>query len=107
MIKRKALKNLLKKIVKSTFFANLISSLVYWYARLVGATTRWEIHGREKCFATWDKDEAIILIGWHGRALMLPYFWNRYKRSGISASGRTFDCPPAAKIRPRHYRRFQ
>ncbi len=79
MIKRKALKNLLKKIVKSTFFANLISSLVYWYARLVGATTRWEIHGREKCFATWDKDEAIILIGWHGRALMLPYFWNRYK----------------------------
>lgn len=79
MIKRKVLKNLLKKVVKSAFFANLISFLVYWYARLVGASTRWNIYGKEKCLKIWDKEETIILISWHGRALMLPYFWNRYK----------------------------
>lgn len=79
MPKTKLLKPLLRKITKSSFFSGLISSLIYGYARLIGMTTKWEIRGRDECFRTWDKEGSIILVGWHGRTLMLPYFWNRHK----------------------------
>lgn len=80
MKKVKLSKKLLHKIVKSAFGSSVISFLIYWYARFVGFTNKWKVYGREECFKTWDKEGAIILIGWHGRAIMLPYFWNRYRK---------------------------
>ena len=39
---KKTLKKSLRRITKSDFVINLISSAIYWYARLVGKTTSWE-----------------------------------------------------------------
>lgn len=74
---KKALKKLLKKITKSKACNNFISRLFYFYSVLVGKTTRWKQEGVEEFYRHWEQNGSIILVGWHGRALMLPYFWNR------------------------------
>lgn len=76
---KKTLKKSLRRITKSDFVINLISSAIYWYARLVGKTTSWEVRGIDNFYREWDDNRGIILVAWHGRALMLPYFWNRKK----------------------------
>lgn len=63
-----------KKITKSNFITNLISKLIYWYTRLIYKTTKWKVIGKENAVNLWEKGESFILIGWHGRALMLPAF---------------------------------
>ena len=45
---------------------------------MVGKTTKWEINGKKRMDDIWDKEGSFIFIGWHGRAMMLPYFWNIY-----------------------------
>lgn len=77
---KKTLKKSLRRITKSDFVINLISSAIYWYARLVGKTTSWEVRGIDNFYREWDDNRGIILVAWHGRALMLPYFWNRKNR---------------------------
>lgn len=68
------IKNFNKKITKSNLVTGLISCLIYWYTRLVYKTTSWQIEGRENAVGLWEKGESFVLIGWHGRALMLPSF---------------------------------
>lgn len=63
-----------KKITKSNFAISIISSILYLYTRLVYKTTSWEVIGREKAVKLWENDKGFILIGWHGRALMMPSF---------------------------------
>lgn len=74
---RKRLKKFLKSLLQSPFVLNLISSLFYGYALFVGKTTRWQINGQQRMNDIWDKEGSFIFIGWHGRAMMLPYFWNK------------------------------
>lgn len=71
---KKRLKKKLKDFLKSDTAVNCISSLIYWYTRLVYHTTSWQIQGREKPVQLWEEGKDFILIGWHGRALMLPAF---------------------------------
>jgi len=73
----KKIKNFIKKITKHPRFISLLSTILYYYARLVGATTRWEIFGVNGLYQQWYKDKAIILLIWHGRAMMIPHFWNK------------------------------
>lgn len=76
MSKSKILKRITKHIIKSGFFSKLIIQLIYTYAKFVKLTTQWEIKGLDKCYKTWEQNGSIILIGWHGRAMMIPLFWN-------------------------------
>lgn len=77
MAKLKSFKKLFKKIIQSNGFTKFISNLIYYYALLVGKTTSWQVRGVKEFYQCWDKEQSIILIGWHGRAMMLPYFWNK------------------------------
>ncbi len=74
---RKRLKKFLKSWLQSPIVLNIISTVFYHYACLVGKTTKWQIKGLTQMNATWEKEGSFIFIGWHGRAMMLPYFWDK------------------------------
>ncbi len=74
---KKSLKKLFKKVTKGPLVISLISSLIYYYSRFIGKTTRWKMTGVKEFYQTWDKEKSLILTGWHGRALMFPFFWNK------------------------------
>ncbi len=77
MTLRKRLKKFFKSLLQSPYILNIISTIFYHYALLVGKTTKWQISGQKKMDDIWDKEGSFIFIGWHGRAMMLPYFWNK------------------------------
>lgn len=76
---KKTLKKSLKKLLRSSFIAELISLTCYGYIKLVAKTTNWELRGVDKVYKFWESNEGMILLAWHGRALMLPTFWNGSK----------------------------
>lgn len=75
----KKIKKSLKTMTKSPRFINILGIVLYHYSRLVGKTTRWEVYGDDDFYKVWEKDKAIILTIWHGRAMMIPHFWNKRK----------------------------
>lgn len=81
---KKNLKKALKNITKNKMVIFLLSCIIYLYVKLVGYTTKWEYRGLEALYDNWDKKQPMIMIGWHGRVLMLPFFWNT-KRQNLHA----------------------
>lgn len=77
---KKLIKKPLKKIGQSAPVMWLISTFIYAYAKFVGLTTKWKLDGVDRFYKLTDENDGVILLIWHGRALMLPYFWN--PRSG-------------------------
>lgn len=77
MAKAKIFKKSLKKLLRSKIITHMISSLIYYYALLIGKTTKWQTKGTKEFYACWEKEKSLILIGWHGRAMLYPYFWNK------------------------------
>ncbi len=73
----KKLKNFFKAVSKHPRFINILSFIMYHYSRWVGNTTKWDIFGVNQFYQTWNQEKAVILVIWHGRAMMIPYFWNR------------------------------
>lgn len=75
----KKLKDFFKNITKSPRFIDFLGLIMYYYSRWVGRTTRWETFGVNQFYQTWQKDKAIIMVIWHGRAMMIPHFWNKQR----------------------------
>lgn len=73
----KKLKKLIKSITKSPAFTSFLGKLMYYYGLFVWKTTRWQIFGINRFYPIWEKDKSVILTIWHGRVLMIPYFWNK------------------------------
>lgn len=73
---KKAIKKLFKKITKNKAVISFLSGLIYWYVKLIGHTTKWESKGFKMVHNNWDNKQNMILVGWHGRVLMFPFFWN-------------------------------
>ena len=68
----------LKNIIKTKYFCNFVGNLAYYYLKFVGLTTRWqEVINVKKTYETLEKDGSMIVVGWHGRTLEMPYFWNK------------------------------
>ena len=68
----------LKNLTKSPKAERFIGSFAYYYLKFVGLTTRWQaVTGVKETYETIKKDGSIIVIGWHGRTLIMPYFWNK------------------------------
>ncbi len=68
----------LKNILKSPAAEKFIGSLAYYYLKFVGLTTRWQsVTGVKETYEAIKNNGSIIVIGWHGRTLMMPYFWNK------------------------------
>ncbi len=66
-----------KNFLKSEKGESIIGSLAYWYLKFVGKTTRWQVSGVKETYELLDKHGSMIVIGWHGRTLQMPYFWNK------------------------------
>lgn len=77
MSKFKPLKKALKKITRSKFATLLVSRLLYLYVKFTFATSRWEIRGLDNILNTWMEEGNFILVGWHGRALMMPMIFKK------------------------------
>lgn len=77
MSKSKPLKKALKKITRSKFVTRLVSRLLYLYVKFTFATSRWEIRGLDNILNTWMEEGNFILVGWHGRALMMPMIFKK------------------------------
>ncbi len=74
---RKTIKHTIRKITKSEAFTTFVGKAMFYYCQLVWKTTRWQIFGVNRFYPIWEQDKSIILTIWHGRVLMIPYFWNK------------------------------
>ena len=75
----KKIKKQLKKIESSPMVMGLFGLLIYFYSLLVGITTRWQKIRIDDTYRIWEENKNIILIIWHGRALLPCYFWKNKK----------------------------
>ena len=78
---KKPIKKLLKAITKNPKVISFLSGLIYMYVKFIGYTGKWETKGFERIHQNWNDDENMIFVGWHGRILMFPYFWNIDKQN--------------------------
>ncbi len=68
----------LNKLLQSPLGEKIAGNLAYYYLKFVGITTRWQaVTGVKETYALLDKYGSMIVIGWHGRTLEMPYFWNK------------------------------
>lgn len=74
---KKIIKKIGNKLKDSKWFISMVGVALYWYIRLVGKTTKWTTDGADLFYDVLEKDKSLIMVAWHGRILMLPYFWNR------------------------------
>lgn len=73
----KGIKRITRKLLKSKIASAVMGYLIYLYTKLVGLTTIWQKEGLKDFYQVWNKEKSIIIIIWHGRATMIPYFWNK------------------------------
>lgn len=77
------LKPQLKKLLKQPIVLKIISFMIFVYTRMVGLTTRWQFGNRQQIDQILS--QPLILVGWHSRATMLPFFWNKFTRKNLYA----------------------
>jgi len=66
-----------KNLLKSPKVEKAIGAFAYYYLKFVGLTTRWQVSGVKETYEMLEKYGSMIVIGWHGRTLEMPYFWNK------------------------------
>ncbi len=71
-----SIKTTLKKILKGELAINILAFLIYVYSHIVALTTRWKIINPETCDFVIKNN--VIIVGWHARAFMMPYFWRHH-----------------------------
>lgn len=76
---KKTIKHLRQKITKQPFVFDMLGRLAAFYVWLVGKTGQFDVHGLEEFEKLTEENDGGIFVTWHGRALMLPFFW-RNKR---------------------------
>ena len=68
----------LKKWMKTPTAEKLVGGFAYFYLKFVGLTTRWQsVTGVKEAYKALEKYGSMIVVGWHGRTLEMPYFWNK------------------------------
>ncbi len=78
------IKDNIRKILKSTFVIKCLSVVIYIYAIFAGKTTKWNVKGIDTLIKDTKNSNAII-VGWHSRTTMLPFFWNKYIKLRLTA----------------------
>lgn len=69
------IKHLRQKIVKQPAVLDILGALAYAYAWLAGKTGKFKMQGIEEFEKLIAEHDGGIFVAWHGRALLLPYFW--------------------------------
>ncbi|MBR2136603.1 MAG: lysophospholipid acyltransferase family protein [Alphaproteobacteria bacterium] len=71
----------LKKFFNTPRGEKLIGNIAYYYLKFVYYTTRWKsVTGVKETYEMIQKHGSVIVIGWHGRTLGMPFFWNKSSR---------------------------
>jgi len=75
MTLKKRIKHFVRDIFRLPFVLSFIGWVAGLYVRLVGKTSRFDVQGAEEFERLIAAHNGGIFVSWHGRALMLPYFW--------------------------------
>ena len=67
--------SLRKRIANSEGFNNTVAALCERYIRFAYRTSTWEREGYEELDALVSQGEPVIVVLWHQRLLMTPYFF--------------------------------
>ena len=67
----------LKNLLKTPIVEKIVGNFAYLYLKFVGLTTRWQVTGVKETYKMLDEYGSMIVVGWHGRTLEMPYFWNK------------------------------
>lgn len=73
---KKIIKHMVRWLGRTAPVLYLIGKMAYLYSYLVGKTGKFEVHGADEMDAIYTQNNGGIFVGWHGRVLMLPYFWH-------------------------------
>ncbi len=71
---KKKIKHLLKAIFRSKPIVNFIGYFAFLYVWIIGKTSSYDITPILKAQKEVEKSNGGIIIIWHGRSLVLPYF---------------------------------
>lgn len=75
-----------KRFLRSSPWMHLLSRIAALYIRLVFATTRWEVRGRENVDGLASNGLPAIYTFWHGRMLLMPCFAPQFTRMHVMIS---------------------
>jgi lysophospholipid acyltransferase (LPLAT)-like uncharacterized protein len=80
------LKNLSKKILKSSVLQSALGLSIASYVRLVHLTCRFNQRRADIPERFWAEDDPFICATWHGQNIMLPPFWHNWRTLKILVS---------------------
>jgi lysophospholipid acyltransferase (LPLAT)-like uncharacterized protein len=78
-MKVKKIKRKIEKRIKVIIAPLLISSII----RFISLTLRITEHDPENVRQLWEKGRSVIVVFWHGRLLMVPMLFKRYKERKV------------------------
>lgn len=68
-----------QKITKQPFVFDMLGRIAAGYVWLVGKTGHFVVNGQKEFEQLIEQNDGGIFVTWHGRALMLPFFWRNKK----------------------------
>ncbi len=77
---KKKIKHLIRDFMRLPVILNMIGSLAGVYVWLVGKTGKFDVKGVEEFEHLIAEHNGGIFVAWHGRALMLPFFWRNTRQ---------------------------
>lgn len=80
MVLKKKIKHLIKDFMRLPIMLNMIGSLAGSYVWLVGKTGKFDVQGLDEFEQLIKENDGGIFVTWHGRALMLPFFWRNARQ---------------------------
>ena len=69
------MKKWLKSFLSHRAIQKTVAILIATVVRMLNMTYRFEISGIENIKQFTDKNKPVLIALWHGRVLVLPYFW--------------------------------
>ncbi len=79
-------RRMVKKVLRHQRTLALAARLIAAWLRLVHATTRWRIEGREHAIAVWSSGRPAIGAFWHDQVPMMAFLWT-HRRAGEPGPG--------------------
>jgi len=79
MKRKKIIKHALRWLGRTTPVLYLAGKLAYLYSYLVGKTGKFDVYGLDEMERTYAQNNGGIYVGWHGRVMMLPFFWHNVR----------------------------
>lgn len=77
---KKKIKHIVRDFLRLPFILNFIGTMAGTYVWLVGKTGKFDVQGQKEFEALVAENDGGIFVTWHGRALMLPFFWRNTRQ---------------------------